>query len=385
MSSSLSSMLNFLSARLSVSPTCKRRHHLGFRLRNASHIFNSFSSVVNSSESALSKQNQEEHKASKRIKLKGLDLDKADSVFNIFRSYGFSETQISKAVRACPQLLRMSPEFLLPKLRFLESFGFSRSELPEILSSSSIILRWNLEKCLIPRVEALKSVIGNDYERLSLALRRSGWIFLQQDVTNVAPNMKVLREHGVPQSSITHLITNYAGLAFIEPAKFAEHVKFCMEIGIEPVKLTLVQALYVLAATRKSTWKSKLDAFERWGWSKDMTHSVFRKYPHCMTLSENKIANSMKFLVDEMSLTFEDIETCPVLLGYSLKQRLAPRWSVVRTLKMKGLLTKKVAPRSIFGLSEKQFLEKYVGRFQESCPQIMNIYKDSKASVPEVH
>ncbi|KAK4275624.1 hypothetical protein QN277_018670 [Acacia crassicarpa] len=378
-------MLNFLFARLSLLPTCKRRHHLGFLLSNASHIFNSFSSVVDSSESALSKRNQEEQEASKGIKLKDLDLDKADSICNIFRSYGFSETQISKAVRTCPQLLRMSPEILLPKLRFLDSFGFSRSELPEILSSSSMILRWNLEKCLIPRVEALKSVVGNDYERLSLALRRSGWIFLQQDVTNVAPNMKVLREHGVPQSSITQLITNHAGLAFIEPAKFAEHVKFSMEIGIEPVKLTLIKALYVLAATRKSTWKSKLDAFERWGWSKDMTHSVFRKFPYCMTLSENKIANSMKFLVDEMSLTFEDIETCPVLLGYSLKQRVAPRWSVVKTLKMKGLFTKKVAPRSIFGLSEKEFLEKYVSRFQESCPQLLSIYKDSKASVPEVH
>ncbi|KAF7815695.1 transcription termination factor MTERF15, mitochondrial-like [Senna tora] len=382
-------MLNVLITRLSASQPCKRRTLLGFLLPIASPIAKSFASLVERSESNQAEGNESftvsylmkscglsanvAIDVSKRVKLK--DPDKPDSVLSLLRRYEFSETQISKLVKKHPYVLLANPEnTLLPKLRFLQSIGFLCSELAELIVRSPLFLKWSLEERVIPLYEALKSAL-NDDEKLYIALRRLRWYFLQHGVMNLAPNIKFLREHGIPQSSITKLLTNYTSLAFMKHAKLVEHVKFAKETGMEPFKPTFILAIHVSATTKKSTWKSKLEIFERCGWSRDVTLSVFRKFPICMYLSEDKIRSTMKFLVDEMHMTLEEIAKYPAVLGYSLKQRIIPRCSVVKILKMEGLINYDNSLYYYLMMSEKMFLEKFVIRLQVSVPQLLNIYK----------
>ncbi|KAK4275616.1 hypothetical protein QN277_018665 [Acacia crassicarpa] len=396
-------MLIFLIARLSSSLPCGTRTQLGFLRLNASLTSHSFSSVVKSSESIRSEQNRAESESftvsylvnscgvsardaeelSKRVKLK--DPDNPDSVLKLLRSYGFSGTHISKVLKYNPRLLLAKPEKnLLPKLRFLQSIGFSASEIPEFLSSYSRLLTSSLEKRIIPHYEALKSVLGDPVKaRRCLKSSRGSILSYSYGVKNIFPNIKVLRDEGVPQSSVFTLLFKDANLAFTNQSKFVEYVKFVKETGIEPSKVTFVYALFAVTHLSKSTWEWKLDFFERCGWSRDVTLSAFSKFPVIMLLSEKKITNTLKFFVDEMGLRLEDAAGCPTIFSYSLKRRIIPRWSVFQILKMKGLVKANMSIPSMIIMSEEKFLENFVIKFQEDVPQLLKLYRGELGSLPE--
>ncbi|KAK4275613.1 hypothetical protein QN277_018662 [Acacia crassicarpa] len=397
-------MLIFLIARLSSSWSCGPRTQLGLLRLNASLTSHSFSSLVKSSESNQSEQNRVESESftvsylvnscgvsardaeelSKRVKLK--DPDNPDSVLKLLRSYGFSCTHISKVLKFNPRLLLVKPENnLLPKLRFLESIGFSASEIPELVSSNSKLLTLSLEKRIIPHYEALKSVLG-DPVKARRCLKSSGRSIFSYGygVTNIFPNIKVLRDEGMPQSSVCTLLFENANLAFMNQSKFVEYVKFVKETGIEPSKVTFVHALIAVTHLSKSTWERKLDFFERCGWSTDVTLSAFSKFPTIMLLSEKKITNTMNFFVDEMGLRLEDTAGCPTIFSYSLKRRIIPRWSVFQILKMKGLVKANMSIPSMIIMSEAKFLENFVIKFQENVPQLLELYRGELGAIPEV-
>ncbi|KAK4275609.1 hypothetical protein QN277_018659 [Acacia crassicarpa] len=389
-------MLTFLIARLSLSFPSGTRSQLGFLRLNAYHISYSFSSVVKSSESNHSGQNRVESESftvsylvnscavsardaerlSKRVKLK--DPDKPDSVLQLLRSYEFSDTHISKVLKYYPRLLLAKPESnLLPKLRFFQSIGFSASEIPEFVCSNYKLLTFSLEKHIIPLYEALKSVLGDPVKaRRCLKSSRSRWRDRHSYVvTNIFPNIKVLRDEGMPQSSVNSLLSRRANVAFMNRSLFVEYVKFVKETGIEPSKAAFVEALLVVTQLSKCTWELKLDIFERCGWSRDVTLLAFRKFPKIMGMSEKKITSIMKFFIDEMGLRLEDIAGCPTILSYSMKQRIVPRWSVVKILRTKDLIKESLSVNFVIIMSEKKFLDNFVFKFQENVPRLLEIYR----------
>ncbi|XP_054817901.1 uncharacterized protein LOC129317598 [Prosopis cineraria] len=239
-------MLNFMTARLFVSRTCITRNRVGFLHLNASHIFNSCYSVVKSFESAHLKHKQEGNEsftvsylvnscglsckaaiqASGKITLR--EPDKPNLVLILFRSNGLSETQIS--IKNWLNLLLANPEMIiLPKMRFFLSIGFSSSEIPELTSSSPAVLSRSLEKFLIPFYEATKSV--SNYDGIVLtAIKHSSSKFHTCHVQDLVANLKVLREHGVPESSVSMMLTKFTGAASMKHAKFVEYAEFAVEL-----------------------------------------------------------------------------------------------------------------------------------------------------------
>ncbi|KAK4275607.1 hypothetical protein QN277_018657 [Acacia crassicarpa] len=396
-------MLTFLFARLSSSSLpCRRTTQLGFLHQHASLISYSFSSVSKLSQSNQPKKDRDGYfsftvsylmnslgmstevatKLSKRFKLK--DPDQPDSVLNLLRSYGFSDPQISKIVGCYPQVLLANLEHnLLPRLRFVQSIGFAASEIPELFSFNPSLLILSLEKRIIPHYEVLKSVLDDDGKGRK-CLKGSIWRIRSYDVKNVVPNIKVLRDEGVPQSSVYSLLYRRANVAFMNRSSFFEYVKFVKETGIEPSKAAFVEALIVVTQLSKSTWELKLDIFERCGWSRDVTLLAFSKYPNLMGMSEKKITSIMKFLIDEMGLRLEDIAGCPKILSYSMKQRIVPRWSVVKILKRKGLIKESVSLNTVIIISEKKFLDSFVFKFREKVPRLLEIYRGELGYFPEV-
>jgi mTERF domain-containing protein len=83
---------------------------------------------------------------------------RSDSVLNLLKKNGFTNTQISKLVRIHPLLLLSDPEkILLPKIEFFRSMGVSSFDLPGILSSNPFLFTRSLKKQLIPFYDFLKS------------------------------------------------------------------------------------------------------------------------------------------------------------------------------------------------------------------------------------
>jgi mTERF domain-containing protein len=271
-------------------------------------------------------------------------------------------------------LLSNPEKTLLPKLKFLQSFGVSITDLPKILILNPGFLKLSVEKSLIPRYHFIRSLVPNDKKLVSVFKR---WRFNFYGYSMV-PNIEVLRKLGVPQSCVSLLVSNFPNEAFAKHSTFVEAVNFVKEMGFDPLKSNFVLALYVIVNMDKETWESKLKIFERWGWSKDICLLAFQKHPQYVTVSEKKIIKSMTFLVKDMGITPEDIARSPTILNRNLEKTLIPRCAVVKILKSRGLIKSDLRIGTFIKISEKTFLERYVTPFQKDLPLVLAVYEGQK-------
>ncbi|XP_059438576.1 transcription termination factor MTERF15, mitochondrial-like isoform X1 [Corylus avellana] len=366
------------------------RTQLGFFQQNAFFILKSFTSIglCQSSE----KQQEEKHSftVSYLINSCGLSPKSAilasqsmnfenpkrpDSVLNLLKENGFTNTQISKIVRVRPLFLLSDPEkTLLPKIEFFRSVGVSSSDLSEILSSNPLLLARSLQKQLIPSYDFLKTVLLVD-EKVLATLKRAPRSFLYNVTNNMTPNIAHLRQLGLPQSTISFLVSNYPSEAFAKHTRFVEAVQQVMEMGFNPLKTVFVLAIQVLLKMSKPKLESKLELYKRWGWSEDMALSAFKRHPNCMLLSDGKITKAMDFLVNKMGWPSANIAINPVVLFFSLEKRIMPRFSVIQILQAKGLVKNDLSSGSFILPSEKCFVEKFLIKFQDDVPELLNVYR----------
>ncbi|KAF8401523.1 hypothetical protein HHK36_012463 [Tetracentron sinense] len=318
-----------------------------------------------SPESALSASNKVQFETPER----------ADSVLTLFKNHGFTESQISKLIRKRPDLLLYIPEkTLLPKLEFLCSIGVSSLDLAKILSSEPSILTRSLESHIIPSFNFLKSIVHVD-QKVASAFRRTTRIFLQDIQKHVAPNIKLLQELGVPESNISLLITHLTSAVALNHARFIKIVKEVKELGFNPMKSMFVLAIEMLSGSKKSTRERKFEIYRRWGWSEDEILSGFRRQPQIIGLSDEKIMKGMDFFVNKMGRESAVVARTPKILLLSLEKRIIPRCSVIQALIFKGLIQKDFNIGTVLMPTEKYFLERYVTKYLEEVPQLLNVYQ----------
>jgi mTERF domain-containing protein len=391
-------MFGFLCSR-QLRPLKHRRTHLGFLQQNGFFIVKSFTSVGSLPESNQKPEEEEKHSfavsylinscglpaksailASQSQRVLFQSPERPDSVLNFLKENGFSNAQISKIVRMHPLILLSHPEkTLLPKIELLRSIGVSSSDLITILSSNPFLFKSNLKKRLIPCFDFLKSVLLVDEKVLKIFKCSTRGCL--SDVTNtMAPNIALLRQVGAPPSTISLLVTNYPSAAFTKHARFVEAVHQVMEMGFDPMKTAFVEAIQVLLKMSKPKLESKLELYQRWGWSKDMALAVFKSCPNCMLYSVEKITKTMDFLVNKIGWPPKRIATNPAVIKLSLEKRIIPRWSVVQILLAKGLIKNNLALGTFLLPTERKFLLKFVIRFRDDVPQLLNVYEGKMSS-----
>ncbi|KAG5514307.1 hypothetical protein RHGRI_035647 [Rhododendron griersonianum] len=301
--------------------------------------------------------------------------ERPDSVLDLLRTFGFTDTQISKLVRKQPKLLLANSEkTLLPKLEFYQTFGVSRSDLLRVLSGDANMLLRSLENHIIPSYNFLKSVLKSD-KKVLYAMKRTSWN-VSADYTNyVVPNIAVLREFDVPESKIGLLLTHHPEAILKKPEHFKEIVNMVKEMGFDPSKSTFLQAVHAIGKSNKSIWDRCCESFGKWGWSRDEILSAFKKQPHCMILSEKKIARGMDFIVNKMGWYSKDVARNPTILLYSLEKRIVPRCLVIQVLSSKGLLEKDLNLSTILMPPEKWFLERFVISYEKEVPHLLGVYQ----------
>ncbi|XP_065635412.1 uncharacterized protein LOC112019254 [Quercus suber] len=301
--------------------------------------------------------------------------DKPDSVLNLLKDNGFNDTHITKLIKQFPRFLLLEPKnTLLPKIEFFRSIGISTSDLPRILSTSPDLLKRSLKNHLIPCYDILKSLLVEN-EKVIKTLRRSHWS-LQYITISIVPNVELLREVGVPQSNISFLVTTCPFVACTRPSKLVKAIQEVKEMGIHPSKIVFVQAIVVVLTIKKPMWEYKFEIFKRWGWSKEDTLLAFKKDPNFMRLSVKNIMKTMNFLVNKFGRPSTDIARNPVVLHLSLEKRIIPRCSVIQILVANDLVKDGLSFSSFLLVNEKSFLEKYVSKFQDIAPHLLNLYQN---------
>ncbi|KAK1294217.1 hypothetical protein QJS10_CPA16g01296 [Acorus calamus] len=146
-------------------------------------------------------------------------------------------------------------------------------------------------------------------------------------------------------------------------------------MGFKPSSFLFYSALGTILSISESKWEEKFELYRSLGWSEDDLRSALKKQPEIMLLSQDKIRKMMDFFSKEPGLGLSILSSSPNLLWRSLGKSIIPRYSVICVLTSQGLLNKDVNFSTICILKEEKFLEKYVIKYQEKVPQVLQAYR----------
>jgi mTERF domain-containing protein len=325
---------------------------------------------LNHNSSTTSQQTQ--FKASKLVQFG--TPEKFNSVIDIFKIYGFSDTQINQIVKQAPNIVNCDPnKRILPKFEFLSSKGASNSEIVEIVCRSPRILYSSLENNIIPTFELVRRFIPSDKKVIERILRCKFFF----GHYNVIKNVNLLLDEGVTDSNIRCLLLKRPSILLCSDMIMRNALNVVKEMGFnDPSNVNFVIALLAIGAMSKSRWDAKVVVFKRWGWSEEMVLEAFRKRALCMLVSVEKINKVMRFWVNELDWNSSALVKRPEIFSYSLENRIIPRASVVSYLISKGLIEKNVELSTPFSVIEKVFLEKYVHCFKEERHDLLKLYQE---------
>ncbi|CAA0841283.1 Mitochondrial transcription termination factor family protein [Striga hermonthica] len=302
--------------------------------------------------------------------------EKPDAVLNLLRQYGFTHAHIPKLVTRWPKVLSTCPEQnLTPKLEFFRSIGIPLPVLADKLSGEPSVLTRSLKLSIIPSYNFLKDLLKSD-ESVARVFSRSPHTFGRCSLGRLPSNVSMLRERGVPLSSIVHMVTHLQTLNVVKQ-KLEAYVDLAVKMGFDVLTSTFTYAVKVFIELGESNLKRKMDIFKKCGWSDAEVAFAMRRSPICMNLSDKKIVANMSFLMKELGFEPGDVARCPVLLNLSLERRMRPRCLVVGILGERGLLKGRKASslNTILKLSEVDFLKKYVVKYEKDVPELLDIYR----------
>ncbi|KAK3415751.1 hypothetical protein EUGRSUZ_H01508 [Eucalyptus grandis] len=307
--------------------------------------------------------------------LKFVTPARPDAVIGVFKNRGFTPAQISQIIARFPTLLSLDPDKILsPKFDFLRSRGISDLELAKLVVVVPWILGRSLEQHLVPTFRYVSNLLQSD-EKAIAAIKRAPRLLYDNPQVELVPEVTALRNAGVPEGNIRHLVLYHGHMFWSRSFRFEENMNRVKAMGFDPSKVSFVIALRVLMGMSESVWRRKIGVYGQWGWSEEVVILAFRRYPLCMMLSESKITATMDFFVNVVGLDPLVISQRPLAIAFSLGKRIVPRGSVFRVLLSKGLV-KPCSLSTLLTISEQKFLEKYVTTYLREVPQLLALYNE---------
>ncbi|XP_038682518.1 transcription termination factor MTERF15, mitochondrial-like [Tripterygium wilfordii] len=253
--------------------------------------------------------------------------EKPDAVLEFLRDQGFTIAQISRFVKLSPRLLVANPKkTLLPKIEFFRSVGILGDDLVDVTWR---IMWLSLKNQIIPTYKFLKNFLKDD-EKVLIVLKRAA--FLHNFPKLIAPNISRLQQLGVPQSSISVMLTRNPTVLRQKAERFDECIKMITEMGFDPLQIKFVVALRVVSTLRRELWEHRLKVYREWGWSESEILLAFRLHPLFMTLSEVNITRKLDFLVNKLGWASAAVAKASYVLTYNMEKRMIPRCSVIQAL-----------------------------------------------------
>ncbi|MED6200214.1 hypothetical protein PIB30_082918 [Stylosanthes scabra] len=291
------------------------------------------------------------------------DPHKADTVLVLFKTHGFSNSQIATIVTKLPAILASNPQRMLPKFQFLASKGASTHDIVLLTTRHPKFLHSSLKNRIIPTYGLLKALFRSDEKALSCIVSCPASLM----DSRLPKNIKLLADAGVSDSAIYHLCrTRTSVLMSSDLGKPVDEVK---KLGFDPSLVKFAIALQAIRTLPKSLWDAKVDVLKRWGWSEETLSEAFRRNPLYMLSSKDKLNEVMKLWVNQLGWNPLALARMPWLFGCNLERRIIPRAFVLQHLLAKGLIKKNDNWGTPFLIPEDMFLKKFVECFTEEKSQ----------------
>eukprot|EP00741_Cyanophora_paradoxa_P013365 tig00020684_g12907.t1 len=217
------------------------------------------------------------------------------SVNHLVDGLGMSRSHVAAVARREPEVLTAGADALRPRLEALEEAGLPRESLGPLLAAAARSQRSLLGAAqgplLLARIRALSAALGVEGADLAEVLTRNPHA--------LAPGVPALA--GALREAL-------AGRLGLEPAEIASIVSRAPELLIWPAGPRVVRELL------------------RYGFAASLVADMARRCPKALLVDvEQALLPKLDFLTKQHGVSLHAIAASPVILTYSLEDRLAPR------------------------------------------------------------
>ncbi|KAL1833923.1 transcription termination factor MTERF2, chloroplastic [Daucus carota subsp. sativus] len=300
---------------------------------------------------------------------------RAHSVLQLFRTFGFPRPNINKIISKYPGILKgYHPEMLIkPKLEFLLSMDLSRAEVIAIVTKCPPILHRSLNNRIKPTFNLLSSLIGS--RDTLVLLKHNPHILTAYRIQDLSFNFEFLCELGVPRFQIVKYLAGPFPVLGKPHDKLRSVALKVKGMGFDLSSGYFFDAVVALCHVTDSTWEARCVLFRSFGFSNHEIDLMLRKLPRIMCYSEKKISESVQFVVNKLQWTPSRLSCHPAILSYSLQKRTIPRCSVLQVLVSKNITRESYRLSTILSLTQRKFLMEYVNAHMDKVPEVMEAYQ----------
>ncbi|XP_074315044.1 transcription termination factor MTERF8, chloroplastic-like [Silene latifolia] len=306
-----------------------------------------------------------------------------NSVVDFFKISGFSQSQIKQLVSKEPRILSSNVDKTLnPKIQALHDLGFSKSDLAHVISLYPDFCHRSLNDHIIPTIEILKSIFGDDNEVLIHAVKKWPWLLGKGAKEELPDLVSLLKSYRLSDHQIK-LFALWKTRNLLFGTKSLEPVLIRVEnLGIPRGSGMFFHGICALCSSTEASLDARKRIYKSYGFNDEDVLTLVRRNPHALVISESKLRNGLDFFMKEAGYLPSQIAHVPNVLTYSLEKRVIPRYRVWKGLKERGIqkVTNKkiknvnVAFFSCLTISEPRFFEKFVQPFKDECPDIYSDY-----------
>ncbi|KAL6644301.1 hypothetical protein ACP70R_015909 [Stipagrostis hirtigluma subsp. patula] len=315
-------------------------------------------------------------KAAARVRLRS--TKNAHAILALLRGLGLPPASVARLVAAYPGILSSST--IAAKFDFYRrELGLSDAEIRRfLLASPNRTITAGLEGRLRPNHRLLKELLGTDNNVLAAVKQSMELIYDKLEVVLV-PKLKALRDHGVTEDVLIKLLTTHPKALVHRSSRFDEGLTAMKDLGISPSSGTFPYAFGVFAKMYQSKWQRRLDNYLSLGWTQEQVRDAFIRHPYCMSVSDEKVRQLMRFFSEKLGWSPEYVSSSPTVLSFSYEKRILPRCVVVDILVSRGVI-KKGIKLSHLTMPETKFMDLYVTRYKDKFPEVLEAYGDRTAS-----
>ncbi|RZR98264.1 hypothetical protein BHM03_00027581 [Ensete ventricosum] len=300
--------------------------------------------------------------------------ERPDAVLNFLRSQGFDGAGIRKVISFEPNYLCYSVEkTLAPKFQSLRDLGLSESDIVDAILKNDAILRLDVHRSIVPRLEMWDSLLGSR-ELVLKHLKKSPWFFGFSVEKTMHPNLKFLRDEcGIPEERVSLVLRTNPSFMLRKPESFRALVVRADELGIPRHSQMFITILKYLHRVSKERVTAKVDLLRSFGWSESEFFSAVKQSPRFLCLSLELLRKKMEFLINEVGYLPSFIAGHSYLLKFSLEKRVIPRFCIFEMLNTKGLWTRRDKFAHFVQVSDKKFMKKFVLPYKEKVPELLDV------------
>ncbi|CAO2188815.1 unnamed protein product [Urochloa humidicola] len=311
-------------------------------------------------------------RAAGRLRLRS--TKNAHAVLVLLRdTLGMPPSSIARLVAAYPAVLSSST--IGTRFDFyLRELGLEPAQVRRyVLASPSRFLTAGIDGRLRPNHRLLRDLLGSD-ENVLAAIKQSMDLIFENLEVVLLPKVQALRDHGVTEEVLVKLITKHPKALVHRSSRFDVGLAAMKEFGVSPDSGIFPYAFGVFAKIYQSKWDRRVENYLSLGWTKEQVRQAFIRHPYCMSVSDDKVRQLMRFLSEKLGWDPEYVSSSPTVLSFSYEKRVLPRYKVLDIQVSRGVLNKGIK-MSHLTMPEKKFVERYVYRYREVIPEVLEAYE----------